>query len=213
MTATRPPETIDEAEHMILTALREEPTVSLKSFDDGCDPRLLSHALTRLTRAGLVDITNGHIQLARPALHRHTEEATVNAAVLTRIAVALERIADRLPVQPTIPTPKPLPLPPRLPKPTPVISTGPVMPRRPAGRPRKPKPGDSKRIAKTMETVLDLLSSGPATGAELREVLLDEQRQLLYPAMVRAVERGLVTCHWLGKLDRYTLNGARRRTA
>jgi hypothetical protein len=215
MTAfTRPPETAEDAEELILRALLDEPSVPLNRFDNACDRRLLANAIARLTRAGLADIQNGHVRLAQPVIH-HEKETTVNTAALNRIADALEAIADKLGEPKSAPTSTPK----STPEPQPVSTAkatllpGVAMPRRPAGRPRKPKPGDSKRIESTIKAVLELLSTGPATDTELRGVLPNEQSRLLYPAMISAVERGLVVCHRLGKTDRFTLDTAERKTA
>ena len=66
---------IVDTEASILRVLRDaaEP-VPLTELDDLAPRGTLSAALTRLTRAGITDVTAGHIALSRSHIHHYPEE-------------------------------------------------------------------------------------------------------------------------------------------
>lgn len=68
---TTNPDPIETAEAAILRLLRDtDSPVPLADLDDIADRRIVSAALTRLGRAGVIDISAGHITLSRARVHR-----------------------------------------------------------------------------------------------------------------------------------------------
>lgn len=65
---------VEDAEASILRVLRDAETpVPLRELDDLAPRAALASALTRLTRAGITDVTAGHISLSQARIH-HEEE-------------------------------------------------------------------------------------------------------------------------------------------